>query len=359
MSSAHPYTDNRIHYRECVSLTQAGYDVSLIAVESPVVGSPTDVRVTTLPKRRRLARMLFSSLQAIRLAVATRAEVVHLHDPELIPYIPFLRLARRFVIYDAHEDLPVQVLSKHYATGWRGQILAAAAKVLVRIARTSDVTIAATEKIAERFHPSRTFLVHNYPPLRHEEDAPAEREDIAVYIGGMSRLRGTVQVLEAAQHRDFPAGWTLHLAGGASSEITALLGDLEKSERVVFHGQIPPQEARDLLLRAKVGIVTFLDTPAHQDSLPTKMFEYFAAGLPAVASDFPLWGTIVSDGACGQLVDQNSGAAIARAIGDYALNPNLLESHSANAREMAVTRLNWAPEAGTLLRAYATWAPSK
>lgn len=355
VSSAHPFTDNRIHYRECVSLADAGYDVSLIAVVSPIDAGATAVKVTTIPKRRRVARMLLSSAQAVGIALRSGADIVHLHDPELIPYIPLLRLARRFVVYDAHEDLPVQVLSKEYAAGWRGRVLSVAAKALVRISRLSNVTIAATEKIAERFTTDRTFLVHNYPPLREEESSTPERENIAIYIGGMSRLRGAVEVIEAAQSEQFPKGWTLHLAGSATPEITALIESANR-DRVVFHGQLPPQEARDLLLRAKVGIVTFHDTPAHQDSLPTKMFEYFAGALPVIVSDFPLWRGIVGDAECGQLVDPSAADTIAAAVASYAADPQLREAHSANAREIAVTTLNWAPEAANLLRAYATWS---
>jgi glycosyltransferase involved in cell wall biosynthesis len=101
-----------------------------------------------------------------------------------------------------------------------------------------------------------------------------------------------------------------------------------------------------------VGLVLFRDTEAHRDALPTKMFEYFAAGLPVIASDFPLWRDIIAGGECGQLVDQTDPDAVARAVARYAADPALLARHGANARRLAVSRLNWTREEAALAAAY-------
>jgi glycosyltransferase involved in cell wall biosynthesis len=355
VSSAHPYTDNRIHYRECRTLADAGFEVTLIAVESELAGQATDVKVVRLPRRRRLKRMVWSSFQAVRLALRSKARIVHLHDPELIPYIPMLRLAGRTVVFDAHEDLPAQVLDKPYTTRWTRGALSAAAHALLFVASRANLVVAATEKIAERFPAGKTILVHNYPPLREEESELSgadQRRDVAVYIGGMAPIRGIVEVLASVAQPEFPSGWELHLAGPASPDALALIEAATGSGRVVYHGQLAPLAARDLLLTAKVGLVTFSDNAAHRDSLPTKLFEYFAAGLPAVASDFPLWRNIIGAIEAGVLVDQTDPADIARAIAQYADSEELWATHSANARRAAVEVLNWAPEGAALVAAY-------
>ena len=113
-----------------------------------------------------------------------------------------------------------------------------------------------------------------------------------------------------------------------------------------------PGAARDLIAQAKVGLVLFQRSPSHIDALPTKMFEYMAAGVPVIASDFPLWREILTRFDCGLLVDETSPEAIATAVARYAEEPSLLERHSANARSAALSVLNWTAEGENLVELY-------
>lgn len=355
VSSVHPWTDNRIHYRECASLAALGYDVTLVAVESRVDGTSSAVDVVVLPRLPRLRRVVLGSFRAVRRALRTKAEIYHLHDPELVWAVPILRLMRKRVIFDSHEDLPMQVLSKQYVKPVARPFMKAAAHVVVAIARRSNHIIAATETIAARFPADRTSIVHNYPPLREAElDAPllSERPKSIAYIGGIGEVRGAVQMIDALGSSAFPHEWGLDLAGTMSGPLTERLERSPGWNKVRFHGQIRPEEARDLLLRTRVGLVLFQDTQAHRDSLPTKMFEYFAAGIPVIASDFPLWRSIVEEHECGLLVDQADPDSIAAAIARYNEDQDLLLRHAQNARRVAVNILNWSSEVPVLAAAY-------
>ena len=354
VSSAHPFTDNRIHYRECVSLSDAGFDVALIAVESPLEAPESPVRVVRMRRRQRLSRVLTAAPEAIYKALRSQARIVHLHDPELIPFIPVLRALGRKVVYDAHEDIPLQVLGKPYVRSWNRPLLVVIAKTLVALAKSADLVVAATDQIAGRFRPERTVVVRNYPPLRVEEEVEGERENIAVYVGGLARSRGLIELLDATEHPSFPADWSVHLAGPANSDVLEKIASLSKSgsDRVVFHGRLAPHAARDLLLRAKVGIVTLHPTPAYLESLPTKMFEYFAARLAVIASDFPYWRGIQGLTTAGLSVDPTSVDAVALAIRTYADDPELLKQHRDRGRALAVQTFNWGSEAETIVGAY-------
>ncbi len=357
VSSAHPYTDNRVHYRECNTLAAAGYDVTLVAVESPVSGPQTDVKVVTIPRRKRFARIILSSFAAARIAFRAKAKVVHMHDPELIPYIPFLRLAGRFVIYDAHEDLPVQILNKSYLGRPSAMILSLFSRALVRVAHMSNLVVCATETIATRFPAAKVVLVRNYPPLREAEMGAGTVDDAArdariVYVGGLGEGRGAGVMVDAMAEPRMPTGWRLHMAGAASPSALERLQKRGGWSEVDFEGLVAPEVARDIILSARVGFVLFGDSAAHRNALPTKMFEYFAAGVPVIASDFPLWRSIVETNECGILVPPASPSAVAEAVRAYADDPELLKHHSRNARNLAVERLNWAPEGRALVEAY-------
>ena len=133
-TSAHRWTDNRIHLREAASLAEAGYDVHLVAVEHETEISPTGVIVHVTKQRARLRRLLVGLPLTALKVIRNQAQIVHLHDPELIPLIPILRLLGRRVIYDAHEDFPTQALEKAYLGRVSRRALWIFAKFLVWLA---------------------------------------------------------------------------------------------------------------------------------------------------------------------------------------------------------------------------------
>jgi glycosyltransferase involved in cell wall biosynthesis len=259
------------------------------------------------------------------------------------------------VIYDAHEDFPAQVKNKPYLRPALTPLAVAGARLALVLARRADHVIAATETIARRFPAAKTSVVHNYPELRAAEETavPVERRDqAAVYVGALSKIRGATVMADAVGSSLWPAGWELRVAGRTPTGLATVLDGRPGWSRVDYQGDLPPEAARDQLLRARVGLVVFQDTEAHRDALPTKMFEYFAAGLPVIASDFPLWRSIIVDNDCGLTVDQTDPEAVAGAVSRYAADPALLERHGVNARRVAVTRLNWAREEQTLAAVY-------
>lgn len=355
MSSAHPWTDNRVHLREAASLARAGYEVTLIAVGNEILLPDTSVRVIKLKKYPRLKRMVIGSVVAFSAGLRTKASIFHLHDPELVWAVPILRLLGKKVIYDAHEDLPSQMLNKPYLGKSARRAAGVFAHLVVLLSKSSNHTIAATEKIAERYSPTRVSVVHNFPPLRDPGAllaAPSERPASLVYVGVLSTERGLVQMAQTIGMAEFPASWKLIVAGTGQPAVLKSLESLPTWNDVQYHGLVSPLAARDLVEHARVGIVVLQRTPAYIDSLPTKMFEYMAAGIPTIASDFPLWREIIERYDCGTLVDETSPEAIAAAVRRYADDPELMNRHGANALRAAREEVNWQNEESTLIGVY-------
>jgi glycosyltransferase involved in cell wall biosynthesis len=317
-----------VHLREAASLAGAGYPTSLVAVEHDVIVPDTGVALHLLRSRTRASRMILGTLLAVAVALRTRPKVVHLHDPELIWSIPLLRLLGRTVIYDAHEDLPAQILDKPYLSRGSRRLVYPFGRLLVWIAgRTSSAVVAATEKIADTFPRAKTVVVHNYPRLDVADgtaDELASRETFVGYVGGISVERGAHQMVDACATAAWPHGWRLALAGSVvPASLREELGVRRGWQVVDFHGLVGPIEARRLLTTCRVGLLVLQRNAAHLDSLPTKMFEYFAAGIPVIASDFPLWRSIIEAHDCGLLVDETSPDAIAEAVARYDREPDL------------------------------------
>jgi len=355
VSSAHPWVDNRVHLREAAAAAAAGYRVRLIAVDSPLRAPETGVEVVRIPSRRRVRRMVVSTTQALFLTLRSGAPLVHLHDPELIWTIPVLKVARRTVVYDAHEDLPDQVWGKDYLSSRQRAVFAFLSRGLLALAGTADRVVSATEWTGRRFPVARRIAVHNFPLARPDDDRQQpvlDRPAIVAHVGVLSVDRGIDVLADTAMAPEFPDGWRIEMVGPVDrATSSARLRTAESTGRAHHGGVVGPMEARDLLLRARIGVVPFRRTPVTDQIFPTKLFEYLAAGLAVIATDMPVWRRLLEGVDCVTFVPADDPAAIARAVRRYADDPALLERHSAEARR-AAQRFTWAPEAERLVAMY-------
>ena len=367
LTSAHQALDTRIFVKECRTLAAAGYDVVLVCPDAPD-SSRDGVRFAAVGKgiagkgKTRLARMTLGTWRVLMQALRENADVYHFHDPELIPAGLLLRLAGKRVVYDVHEDLPRQVESKDWIPRRIRPLVARGAALLETIAeRAFAAIVAATPTIGERFSPAKTVVVKNFP-LLSEFDAPAtayeDRPMHVVYVGSISFVRGAAHAVRAvdALPRDLAA--TLVLAGKLDDdayvhELRALPG----WGRVSFLGWQNRDGVRCVLDRARVGLVTLHPVANYIEAYPVKLFEYMIAGLPVVASRFPLWERIVKDAGCGLLVDPLDPQEIAAAIAYLLRNPDEAQRMGERGRQAALAQYRWDHEAAKLVELYRRLAP--
>ena len=145
----------------------------------------------------------------------------------------------------------------------------------------------------------------------------------------------------------------LNLCGGFSEAgLEQAVKAMPGWQRVKEHGFVDRMGVRDILSRSVAGLVTFHPMPNHVDAQPNKMFEYMSAGIPVIASDFPLWREIIGGNGCGLLVDPLNPAAIAQAIDYLVTHPIEAQRMGANGRKAVNERYNWAIEEKKLLAFY-------
>jgi glycosyltransferase involved in cell wall biosynthesis len=360
LTSAHWARDARIFDKECKSLQRNGYEVIEVAAYN---GDATvdGIRIKSLPVRRsRISRVVVNGWRCYGEALRLRGDLYHFHDPELIPVGFLLRAQGKRVIYDAHEDLPRTIKSKFYLPRWLRPALAWVVERLENAsARRLSAVVTATDTIAVRFrrHNPRTVVVRNFPDLAHLPSAqgvPWDRRPLSVaYIGSLTRVRGVAEVVRAIERVSPELPARLSLAGWYSEDgLERELHGMPGWKRVDWLGRLDPDRVPEALNRVRAGLVVL---PPHQNfmaALPVKLFEYMAAGLPVIASDFPLWRQIVEGAGCGLVVDPLDVDAIARAIEFLLSNPREAEAMGRRGRHAVETRYNWEAEERALIAVY-------
>jgi glycosyltransferase involved in cell wall biosynthesis len=109
---------------------------------------------------------------------------------------------------------------------------------------------------------------------------------------------------------------------------------------------------------ASVGVAPIIpDTPNNAASMPNKLFQYLAAGLPVVVSDLPQLRQIVTESDVGVAVDSSRPDILAAAIRDQIANKHSLTERGTRARRAVEQRYNWNISAATLLRVYRRLLP--
>jgi glycosyltransferase involved in cell wall biosynthesis len=358
LTTAHPALDVRIFHKECRTLQRAGYDVVVIgphAQDETVTG--VSVRAIAPPTSRwkRFARTM---MQAYAAAAAEKPDLCHFHDPELIPCGWLLHRRGIRVVYDVHEDLPRQTMTKDWIPVWMRPGAGLFAAMLEAVAgRALDGIVAATPAIARRFPRHKTATVHNYPlwPISNREDPTpmSARPHRVVYAGAISRQRGIHQMLDAISRIPANIGAELTLAGEFKpGSLYASMPNEPGWRRTRYEGVCTHARVWRLLLDSRIGIVTLLPTPNHLDAKPVKLFEYMAAGLPVVASNFPLWKRIVRNARCGLVVDPRDPQAIADAIVWLFEHADEAEAMGKRGQRAVEQQFNWSREEPILLSLY-------
>ncbi|HHY53746.1 MAG TPA: glycosyltransferase family 4 protein [Clostridiales bacterium] len=354
LTTVHRPFDVRIFHKECKSLLQAGYDVTLIAQheKDEVIDG---IKIKALPKiENRVKRILNLPWIALRKALEENADVYHFHDPELIPIGLVLKVKGKKVIYDIHEDVPRQILGKPYLNKLSASIVSCLFERFEDFSvRFFDALIVATPCIASRFLRLNncTVNVNNYP-LLDELAGPSnweKRTNAIAYIGGISKTRGVVELVKALEYIDT----VLHLAGNFDDQqLEEKLKSLPGWRKVIYYGYIDRTRVCDILHRVKVGVVTLHPTLNYFEGLPIKLFEYMSAGIPVVASNFPLWKEIVEGNNCGICVDPLKPKEIADAIRYLLEHSEEAKEMGENGRKAVEEKYNWETESKKLLQVY-------
>lgn len=360
----HRPADARIFHKQIPALVASGYDVHYIApLVADFEAAATSIGCTYHPLRAIKSRVgrprRWLELARHLMSPSSDYDVWHFHDPELLIVLVPLRMLRfrsnPALIYDAHETYSATVKDRYWIPAYAVDVVSFLTRHLEAWgARQCDLTIAATETIQSYFQDlgADTRLVRNYP-LRTtsvEHQIRASTPVRFVYVGGLLASRKVAELVELFASID-PTVAHLTIAGpfedsDYEDRVMSLM-----NPSVEYLGMVPFEKLGEVFDEADVGVVLLEATPNHLDSLPTKLFEYFAAGLAVLASDFRSWDRFVSEPGTGVQVDPENLDEVRAAILALASDPTALASMQ-RASRLAAASYSWEPEAVTLQNSY-------
>ncbi|WP_026313382.1 glycosyltransferase family 4 protein [Actinomadura flavalba] len=349
----HP-EDARILHRQIRALLDAGHEITYIAPFRACNVTPwreiSPVDVPRATGRRRLA-----AVRAAHRALeehAPYADVVLLHDPELLVRLP-RSVRRRTVVWDVHEDTAAALAAK----GWLPAPLAPLLRPLVRRiedrAERRHRLLLAEDSYQARFrdaHPvvPNTTAVPDGPPA-----PPGDRR--VVYVGHLSQARGAFDIIAAARLLA-PEGVTVELIGAADPAVRPALRDAQREGILRWYGFVPNDRALRIAEGATAGLSLLHDGPNHRHSMPTKVIEYMARGLPVVTTPNPAASALVTDAGSGIVVPYRDPEAVAAAVRRLRDDAEFRTSCGKRGHAVARARYHWPAQAAAFVAALEGWA---
>ena len=357
LTSVHSTYDTRIFLKECRSLSEEGYDVTLIVADGKGNEIRNNVNIVDVGSaKNRIERIFKTTKRVFSMAVELNGDIYHFHDAELIPAARRIKKMGKIVIYDVHEDLPRQTITKSYIPFLFRHLLAKILEVYENFAAHNySAIVAATPHIHDRFKSFNNCVItlNNFPILGElaGEEKYVVKENSICFVGEISRLRGVINLIESLQL--VKSDCKLYIVGKWSeSSLYEKAIKLEGWKRVVDCGFLERKAVAEIMNKCVCGVVTFLPAPNHCFSQPNKMFEYMSAGLPVLASNFSLWNEIIVGNNCGICVDPSNIKEIADAIDSLFVNREKSINLGKNGQDAVLYKYNWDIEKKSLLNLY-------
>ncbi len=344
--------DPRIR-RQAEALDEAGYEVDVLCRYSgkqpprQKFGNVTAYRIMNAPSRENkifyfLQSIVFLAVAFFRLlilSITKRYKVIQAHN--LPDYLIFAAILHKVfgvkLILDIHD--PSVDLFEEKWPGIKNKalkfLMAKAEKYSCKLAdKLITVTNTCKEKLVERGNPPDkiTLILNTANEGLFEFNSERRFREITsgvklIYHGTIAERFGLHNVISAMPIllKDVPDS-ILNIYGRYEGsyliKLKILVSDLNLSENVNLNGRINREQLPDLINNHDIGIVPYLQTDYMNLSLPTKAFEYIAAGLPLVSTKLKdLYETF--DDNCIKYIDESDPKQIAGAISFICSNPIL------------------------------------
>lgn len=361
LTSVHPVFDVRIFYKQCISISEAGYSVTLIAsqTKSIVVKGINIIGVKTI--HNKFARILFSSFQYFAKALETKSNVYHFHDPELMLCGILLKLSGKKVVFDIHENIRLSIKSKHWISKPLKRIITGVYYLVERLSLLFfDALVLAEDSYSKYYPTKKSIVVLNYPircklePVVRNFKPPFS----FIYTGGVSENRGVWEMISLIEGLLIEGvNCSLRIVGQVydnvlNNRLLNYINNNNLSSKIEIIGKVDFAELSEYYENSDIGLALLKPIDNYKESLPTKMFEYMQFGLPVIISNFPLYQKYINESKSGISIDVNNIKGELKMIVEGLKDDEELRKMSENGKKAIIEMYNWEMEKTKLVNLY-------
>jgi glycosyltransferase involved in cell wall biosynthesis len=365
--------DTRVE-REARTLADAGYAVTVVAdggAGLPATEQRAGATVHRISRRGPNIPLLRFIAHRWRLEAAlrrTRPAILHAHDADALQAVgPVAGRLRIPFVYDSHElwlGRTARGRSRLYDflnRAWYGWV---ERRYVPRAALVMVANPGVGPELERRYRISGVAVVPNYPAESREvaprdlrglpggESIPAG-VPLVLYVGGMMPYRGLEELIAAMAEVPEAHLVCLGAGGGITSQVEHEIRQRGLDARTHLIPPVPSEEVVPYAASASIGVsIVQPASLSYRLALPNKLFQYMAAGIPVVASDFPDVRRVVMGSGAGIVVDPGDPTAVAGALRRLIDDPAAARAMGHAGRRAVSERFNWRTSAQVLLRGY-------
>ncbi|OSB14034.1 glycosyltransferase family 4 protein [Clostridium botulinum] len=393
VSTTHKLMDSRIYYKEAMSLKNNGYDVICIYIGSKDLSGITKdgiryIEVKPCYKIYNVSDKIFeyknfiyerfsydTYIKILKKCEELKCDIYHLHDIYLLQICGELKKMKfkPKIIYDVHESYADIVLDYNkdkrsinkyifylYIFFWE-RTKAAKCDFIINVEENINKTF------QKYLGSSKLDLIYNYPlkeylPKNFNENSNLKNKKYdLIYSGGITKLRGVMNILEAVNiGKQYKKDISVIFIGpindtNLQNYIKNYIKENNLENNVFFKGKIPFEEVWNYYSQSKIGLVPIHNIKKYVWAIPIKMFEYMIMGLPVIGTNLQHIREVVLNEKyiCGEVVDNIENPkefwdSIYKILSDQ----ELYNKYSINAMESIKNIYNWSIMEEKLLKIY-------
>ncbi len=383
LSCLHDLFDDRIYWKEALSLKKAGYNVVHIGVgddESDYI-SLEGIRIITVKNQRYKSRSLFTKTlitlfclkkkfrPLFEKAIEIGADIYNIHDLQLISLAANINriLPNTKIVYSIHESYPDMIRDYNSKKGVPLFFISLYAVYIdyweIRKSRNMHHLItfddATYERFKNHFRAHNVSVIYNFSKLPPPPTTQVTKEYDLVYHGSITRQRGILTTIKALiiLRQSIPNIRILLLGNifdpALKKEIDSTIKANKLQENIYLVDAVPFERVHDYLAKCKIGLVTLLPIPKYHKNIPIKQFEYMASGLPIIGSNLPPIKSFVEKANAGIIVDSTKPEEVAKAIIKLLNDTVLYKKLQLNGIKASRELFNWDRMEKRMLMVYA------